>query len=53
MVKQEMEMESDYDIMHRQWVFAGDQWYGTRSFDQTIDPLFKKTALLRTVTNNG
>lgn len=53
MVKQEMEMESDYDILHRQWVFAGDQWYGARSFDQTIDPLFKKTALLRTVTANG
>jgi hypothetical protein len=53
MVKQEMEMESDYDILHRQWVFAGDQWYGCRSFDQTIDPLFKKTALLRTVTVNG
>lgn len=53
MVKQDMELESDYDLLHRQWVFAGDQWYGTRSFDQTIDPLFKKTALLRTVTNNG
>lgn len=53
MVKQEMELESDYDILHRQWVFAGDQWYGCRTFDQTIDPLFKKTALLRTVTNNG
>lgn len=53
MVKQEMELEHDYDILHRQWVFAGDHWYGTRSFDQTIDPLFKKTALLRTVTVNG
>lgn len=52
MVKQEMELESDYDILHRQWVFAGDQWYGTRSFDQTIDPLFKKTALLRLNTVN-
>lgn len=53
MVKQEMELEHDYDILHRQWVFAGDQWYGVRSFDQTIDPLFKKTALLQTVTANG
>lgn len=53
MVKQEMELESDYDILHRQHVFAGDQWYGVKSFDQTIDSLFKKTALLRTVTNNG
>lgn len=53
MVKQEMEMESDYDMLHRQWVFAGDQWYGARSFDQTISPLFKKTALIRTCTANG
>lgn len=52
MVKQEMELESDYDILHRQWIFAGDQWYGSRSFDQTIDPLFKKTALLRVNTVN-
>jgi len=53
MVKQEMEMESDYDILHRQWVFAGDQWYGCRSFDKTIGTDFKKVALLRTVTANG
>jgi hypothetical protein len=53
MVKQDMELEHDYDILHRQWVFAGDQWYGCRSFDQTIDPLFKKTVLLRTITVNG
>lgn len=53
MVKQEMEMESDYDMIHRQWVFAGDHWYGTRTFDQTISPLFKKTALVRTITVNG
>lgn len=53
MVKQEMEMEHDYDMLHRQWVYAGDQWYGVRSFDQTIDPLFKKTALIRTVSVNG
>jgi hypothetical protein len=53
MTKQEMEMEHDYDILHRQWVFAGEQWYGTRSFDQTISALFKKTALMRTVTTYG
>ena len=53
MVKQEMELEHDYDILHRQWVFAGDQWYGTLSFDQTISSLFKKTALLQTVTTYG
>ncbi len=53
MIKQEMELEQDYDILHRQYVFAGDQWYGARSFDQTIDANFKKTALIRTGTVNG
>lgn len=52
MVKQDMELESDYDILHRQWVFAGDQWYGVKSFHATIDPLFKKTARLRTTSSN-
>jgi hypothetical protein len=52
MVKQEMELEHDYDLLHRQWVFAGDQWYGVKSFDQTIDSLFKKTARLRLNTVN-
>lgn len=48
MVKQEMEMESDYDILHRQWVFAGDQWYGVKSFHAKIHASDKKTARLRT-----
>lgn len=53
MVKQDMELESDYDILHRQWVFAGDQWYGCLSFDKKIDALFKKTARIRTGAANG
>lgn len=52
MVKQEMELENDYDILHRQWVFAGDHWYGSRSFDQTIGSDFKKVARLRVNTVN-
>lgn len=52
MVKQDMELESDYDLLHRQWVFAGDEWYGVKSFHATIDPLFKKTARLRTTSVN-
>lgn len=31
-VKQEAEMESDYDILHREWVFTGNQWYAVKSF---------------------
>lgn len=52
MVKQEMELESDYDILHRQWVFAGDQWYGVKSFHAKIDANFKKTAKLVTTSVN-
>lgn len=52
MVKQEMELESDYDILHRQWVFAGDQWYGVKSFHTAIGSDFKKTALLRVQSSN-
>jgi hypothetical protein len=52
MVKQDMELESDYDLLHRQWVFAGDHWYGVKSFHATIDSLFKKTARLRTTSVN-
>jgi hypothetical protein len=52
MTKQEMELESDYDLLHRQWVFAGDQWYGVKSFHAKISADFKKTALLRTTSSN-
>lgn len=52
MVKQEMELESDYDILHRQWVFAGDQWYGVKSFHASINASFLKTARLRTTSTN-
>lgn len=52
MVKQEMELESDYDILHRQWVFAADQWYGCKSFHKTIGTDFKKSLRLRLNTVN-
>jgi N4-gp56 family major capsid protein len=52
MVKQDMEVESDYDILRRQWVWAGDQWYGVKSFHAKVDSLQKTTArLLTTVAN--
>ncbi len=52
MVKQDMELESDYDLLHRQWVFAADQWYGVKSFHAKISSQFLKTALLRINTVN-
>jgi N4-gp56 family major capsid protein len=47
MVKQDMEVEQDYDMLHRQWVVAATEWYGCLSFHQTISSQFLKTALLR------
>lgn len=52
MVKQDMELESDYDLLHRQWVFAADQWYGVKSFHAKIGTDFLKTARLRINTVN-
>ncbi len=48
MVKQDMEVESDYDILHREWVFTGDQWYGVKSFHAKVSAQDLKTARLVT-----
>lgn len=46
MVKQDMEMESDYDILAREWVFTGDQWYAVKSFHAKIAANDYKSAKL-------
>ena len=48
-VKQDMELESDYDILAREWVFTADQWYAVKSFHGKINSLDKKTAKLNMV----
>lgn len=48
MIKQDMEIESDYDILHREWVFTGDEWYGVKSFHAKIATDDLKTGLLIT-----
>lgn len=35
-IKQEMEMDSDYDILAREWVFTANEWYGVKSFHGKI-----------------
>lgn len=35
-IKQDMELESDYDILAREWVFTGNQWYAVKSFHSKI-----------------
>lgn len=46
MLKQDMELESDYDILAREWVFTGNQWYAVKSFHAKIATNDYKTAKL-------
>jgi hypothetical protein len=43
-MKQDMELESDYDILNREWVFTGNQWYAVKSFHAKISAQDLKTA---------
>lgn len=52
-IKQEMEMESDYDILQREWVFTGNEWYGVKSFHGKVSALDKRTARLTTTISNA
>jgi hypothetical protein len=47
-IKQEMEVERDYDILQREWVFTGNEWYGVKSFHAKISSLDKKAARVTT-----
>lgn len=44
LTKQDMELEMDYDILQREWVFTGDQWYAVKSFHAKISTDDLKTA---------
>lgn len=46
--KQNMEIESDYDLLQREWVFAANEWYGVKSFHGKVSALDKRTARLTT-----
>lgn len=50
-VKQDMEMESDYDILQREWVFTGNEWYGVKSFHGKVSANDKRTARLSTTVS--
>jgi hypothetical protein len=43
LLKQDMELESDYDILAREWIFASNQWYAVKSFHAKISADDKKT----------
>lgn len=48
LMKQDMELESDKDILAREWVFTSNQWYAVKSFHAKINALDKKTVRLQT-----
>jgi hypothetical protein len=35
-IKQDMELDVDFDILAREWVWAGNQWYSAKSFHAKI-----------------
>lgn len=51
LLKQDMEIESDYDILNRDWVFASNQWYAVKSFHAKISSLDYKTARMLTTVS--
>jgi hypothetical protein len=50
-VKQDMEIERDYDILAREWVITGNEWYGVKSFHSKVASLDKRTARLTTTVS--
>lgn len=50
MVKQEVDMETDYDLLHREYVFAGTQWYAVKAFHGKVSADDKRIARLAFAT---
>jgi|JI9StandDraft_2_1071091.scaffolds.fasta_scaffold33672_2 N4-gp56 family major capsid protein len=51
MQKQMMEMEDDYDILAREWVVTGNEWYAVKSFHSKIDAAnYRTIEVLTTVS---
>lgn len=48
MMKQEMEMDSDKDILAREIIVTGNEWYAVKNFDKKISSLDKKIAAITT-----
>jgi len=49
--KQEMEMDSDYDILAREWVVTGNEWYAVKSFHAKVSADDLKAGSITTVTD--
>lgn len=50
-LKQNMEMERDYDILAREWVFTSNEWYGVKSFHAEVSADDKRTARITTTVS--
>ena len=51
MMKQEMEMDSDKDILAREIIITGNEWYAVKNFDKKISSLDKKIAAVTTTVS--
>lgn len=51
-VKQDMELETDYDILARERVFASNEWYGVKSFHAKVSADDKRTARMLVQVQN-
>lgn len=50
-LKQDMELESDYDLLNREWLFTTNQWYAVKSFHAKISSLDLKTVEMITTVS--
>lgn len=50
LVKQDAEVEMDYDMLHREWVFAGNQWYAVKAFHAKVSAEDLRIARMSVVT---
>lgn len=50
-MKQEMEMDSDKDILNREYIVTGNEWYGVKNFHAKISSEDKKIAFVTTATS--
>jgi hypothetical protein len=51
MNKQDMEMDSDKDILNREIIVTGNEWYAVKNFDRKISSLDKKLAAVTTTVS--
>lgn len=51
LTKQELEVEDDYDILMREWVVTGNQWYAVKSYHAKISSLNLRTVRMTTTVS--